>query len=62
MPRRLVPIIGEETAICQDCLLPFRKVVGSRRVICSSCAGFGDLSKRKIDNGESFLGQKRDCQ
>lgn len=32
-----------ETSICLDCLLPFQRAVGSRRVLCPACAGHTDL-------------------
>lgn len=52
MPRRQVPIISEETVICQDCLLPFRRIVGSRRILCPCCAGQDVLAKLKGNDEE----------
>ena len=52
MAKRHAPIIKEETVICEDCLLPFRRIVGSRRILCQSCSGHTYLSRLKADDEE----------
>ncbi|MFZ5815681.1 MAG: hypothetical protein ACOY93_10325 [Bacillota bacterium] len=47
------PVIGEETVICKDCLLPFSRVSGSRKILCSVCAGYTERTRLHGGSGES---------